>query len=209
MIRIGSQAAKAMEFTRFRKKESISDDEILLATLEFEKAISSQNGLIFHCLVRNFENEYANVLFSESIESLKNLGPNFGKHSAVKNFFQLIEISSVKVEYHEIKKENFLVPSDFSCIEKGTFSLNSTDDVGKLQQISEDIETQYLNQFENTKAHFIGQIDSNLFSEITIGKTLAKTKHICFGYFDNPYCLELLNRANKQSMELDFWYLIA
>ena len=209
MIRISSKAAKAMEFTRFRKKENISDDEILFAALEFEKTIASQNGLIFHCLVRNYDNEYANVLFSESIQSLKDLETNFGQHTAAKNFFQLIEMSSVKVEYHEIKKEHFLIPSDFSCIEKGTFSLNTTDDVRKLQSISKDIETRYLNQFENTKAHFIGQIDSNLFSEITIGKTLAKTKQICFGYFDNPYGLELLNRADKESMELDFWYLIA
>jgi len=52
-------------------------------------------------------------------------------------------------------------------------------------------------------------LDENKFSEITCGKTLAKTKQICFGYFDNPYGLELLSLADKDSMELDFWFLIA
>lgn len=62
---------------------------------------------------------------------------------------------------------------------------------------------------ENTQAHFIGALVENKFSEVTFGKTLAKTKQICFGYFENLYGLELLNLADKESMELDFWYLIA
>ncbi len=209
MIKISSKTAKAMEFTRFRKKESVTDDELLSAVLEFEKAIGSQNGLISHCLVRNYDNEYANVLFSESIQSLKELGDNFGHLSSVKNFFQLIEMSSVKIEYHDIKKENFVFPSDFSCIEKGTFSLNDSKDAEKLPCISEDIENEYLSKFDNTKAHFIGQVEPHLFSEITIGKTLALTKQVCTGYFDDPFCIKLLDILNKETMNLDFWYVIA
>ena len=45
--------------------------------------------------------------------------------------------------------------------------------------------------------------------EITIGETLGKTKEICFGYFNNPYCKPLLDMADETTMELDFWYLIA
>lgn len=73
MIRLSSKPAKAMEFTSFKKKEHITDDEILFAVLKFEEVISKQNGLVFHCLVRNYDNEYANVLFAESIQNLKEL----------------------------------------------------------------------------------------------------------------------------------------
>ncbi|WP_437918691.1 hypothetical protein [Sphingobacterium sp. LRF_L2] len=209
MIRISSKVAKAMEFTRFRKKADVTDDALLAAALAFEKAIASQQGLIFHSLVRNYDNEYANVLFSESIQILKDLESNFGNLPSVKEFFQLIEMSSVKVEYHNIKKENFLIPTDFSCIEKGTFSLHNTDDISKLKQISEDIENEYLNRFDNSRGHFIGQLGPNLFSEVTIGKTLAQTKQICMGYFNDPFCTKLLALADKETMELDFWYVIA
>ncbi|AJW65122.1 hypothetical protein VO54_03696 [Elizabethkingia miricola] len=92
MIRLSNNEAKAMEFTRFRKKENITDDELLFAALKFEKAISTQSGLIFHCLVRNYNNEYANVVFGESIKDLKALGENFGHLPEVNHFFDLIEL---------------------------------------------------------------------------------------------------------------------
>ncbi|AJW65123.1 hypothetical protein VO54_03697 [Elizabethkingia miricola] len=78
-----------------------------------------------------------------------------------------------------------------------------------MGSISGNIENKYLNTFKNTQAHFIGKIEDNLYSEVTIGKTLAETKRICMGYFDNSFCLELLNIADPGTMELDFWYLIA
>ncbi|WP_100075580.1 hypothetical protein [Chryseobacterium camelliae] len=209
MIRISSKEAKAMEFTRFRKKESVTDDELLYAALKFEKAIASKNGLIFHCLVRNYDNEYANVLFSETMLDLKELANHFGQHPDVQNFFELIEMPSVSIEYHTIQKEKFVIPSDFSCIEKGTFSLIDINDEKKLLNISEDIEHNYLKQSDNTRAHFIGQVESNVFSEITFGRTLAQTKQICMGYFNNAFCMKLMNLAKKDTMNLDFWYIIA
>lgn len=209
MIRFNNNPAKAMEFTSFKKKENINDDQLLFAVLKFETVLSQQKGIIFHCLVRNYDNEYANVLFSDSIEDLKDLGKNLGHLLEVQSFFEKVDIKTVRIEYHEIQKDTFQIPTDFSCVEKGTFSLNDSNDSKKLLSVSGNIESKYLNTFENTQAHFIGTLNENKFSEITFGKTLAKTKQICFGYFDNSYGLELLNLADKESMELDFWYLIA
>lgn len=209
MIRINKKAAKAMEFASFRKKENVTDDELLFAVSNFETAISNQYGLIFHCLVRNYDNEYANVLFGESVKDLKELGNNFGHLPEVQAFFGLIDSQSIKIEYHVIEKENFQVPEGFSCVEKGTFALKEASDADKIPGISEKIEKEYLDTFENTQAHFIGRTGTDLFSEVTIGKTLAKTKQICLGYFENDSCMELLNKADKDTLKLDFWYLIA
>lgn len=209
MIRINNHSAKVMEFTRFRKKKDVSDDELLLAVLKFETTLSLQQGLVFHCLVRNYDNEYANVLFSESIQCLKDLENHIGDLPEVKNFFNLIEPKSVQVEYHEIQKESFQVPDVFSCVERGIFSIRVDYHVYDLLQISQNIEEQYLNMFDNTQAHFIGKINANTFSEIALGKTLGATKKTCMGYLDDPYCQKLLAIADQDSMELDFWYLIA
>ncbi|WP_293929353.1 hypothetical protein [Sphingobacterium sp. UBA6320] len=127
----------------------------------------------------------------------------------VKNFFNLIEPKSVQVEYHEIQKESFQVPDVFSCVERGIFSIRVDYHVYDLLQISQNIEEQYLNMFDNTQAHFIGKINANTFSEITLGKTLGATKNTCMGYLDDTSCQELLAIADQDSMELDFWYLIA
>ena len=75
--------------------------------------------------------------------------------------------------------------------------------------VSENIEKEYLNAFENTKAHFIGSVQENRVSEITLGETLGKTKEICFGYFNNQICKPLLDISDEATIEIDFWYLIA
>ncbi|MFD2037519.1 hypothetical protein ACFSKL_22185 [Belliella marina] len=209
MIRVSNNFAKAMEFTSFKKKETVTDDELINAVLRFETVLGKQSGVISHCLVRNFKNEYANVLFVTEFDDLKKLEKNMMQLQEAQDFFSLIDEQSVKMTFHKILKDDFQVPDHFSCVECGTFALKNESDNLKLLTISEGIEKEYLDTFENTKAHFIGSIKGNRFSEITIGETLGKTKEICFGYFNNPFCKQLLEIADEKTMELDFWYLTA
>ncbi len=207
MIRVSNDFAKAMEFTSFKKKETVTDDQLINAVMKFETVLSKQNGVIFHCLVRNFKNDYANILFVKEINDLKKLEKNLIQLQETQDFFKLIDEQSIKMTFHKILKDDFLVPNHFSCVECGTFELKKDHD--KLLMISENIEKEYLNTFQNTKAHFIGSVNENKFSEITIGETLGKTKEICYGYFNNQFCNSLLEIADETTMELDFWYLIA
>ena len=78
-----------------------------------------------------------------------------------------------------------------------------------LLNISENVEKSYLNNFENTLAHFIGTIGENIYSEVTLGKTHGQTKEICMGYTESPVCRPLLEMADEKSMDLDFWYVVA
>lgn len=198
-----------MEFTSFKKKETVTDDELINAVLKFEVALAKQDGVIFHCLVRNFKNEYANVLFVAEIDDLKRLEENLMQLQEAQDFFKLIDEKSIKITFHKILKNDFKVPSLFSCIECGTFELKNQDENLKLLTVSENIEKEYLIAFENTKAHFIGSVQENRFSEITLGETLGKTKEICFGYFNDQFCKPLLDMTDETTVEIDFWYLIA
>lgn len=209
MIRVRNNFAKAMEFTAFKKNENVTDDELINAVLKFETALAKQDGVIFHCLVRNFKNEYANVLFVTEPHDLIKLKKNIQFLPEAQQFFKLVDKQSVKMEYHTLLKVDFDIPAHFSCIECGTFSLKNEEKADKLLAISEDIEREYLNNFENTLGHFIGKIEDKKYSEITMGKTLGQTKEICFGYFNNQFCKPLLEMADEKTMRLDFWYLIA
>ncbi|MEN7551892.1 hypothetical protein AAG747_28505 [Rapidithrix thailandica] len=210
MIRVNQNSPKAMEFTSFKKKENITDDELMAAVSAFESSfLHQQEGVIFHCLVRNFANEYANLLLAQDMESLKQLKKAVHENQAANNFFRLIEMDSIRMTFHQIEKENFQIPEHFSCVECGTFALKDLNDATQLTRISDSIEQEYLNNFDNTQAHFIGTIDENFFSEVTFGKTLWKTKEICNGYIGNPVCQPLLDMADPQSMALDFWYVLA
>lgn len=209
MIRVSDASVQAMEFTTFRKKENVTDDELLMAVLGFEQVLSKQNGIVFHCLVRNYSNQYANIVLASSMDVVKSLERDLGGHPQVQEFFELIDMTTVNIEYHEIHKQEFCVPVHFSCIEKGLFSLKDPQDFKRLISISGSIEKGYLDDFENTQGHFIGVTGENRYSEITFGQSLAQTKKICTGYFEKPICLELLNMADEKTMELDFWYVIA
>ena len=209
MIRVSNNTARVMEFTSFKKKDTVTDDELLTAVLNFESTyLAKQAGVILHCLVRNSNNEYANVMFLESMETLKELEKGLKNSEEANLFFTMIEEGSVQMNFHQIHKENFEIPSNFSCVEFGSFSLkNSTFDA--LLKASESIEDGYLNKFDNTKGHFIGTLSEDTYSEVTFGKTLGKTKEICAGYIGNTYCQPLLDMADETTMKLDFWYLIA
>jgi hypothetical protein len=80
MIRVSNDFAKAMEFKSFKKKETVTDDELINAVMKFETALGNQSGVIFHCLVSNFKNEYANVLFVEDLEHLHSLIKEIGSY---------------------------------------------------------------------------------------------------------------------------------
>jgi hypothetical protein len=209
MIRVNNNFAKAMEFTSFKKKEAVTDDELTNAVLKFESALANQSGVIFHCLVRNFKNEYANVLFAENIEHLHLLSKEVASFPEAKDYFSLIEMDTVKMEFHEILKDDFKLPVGFACIEHGTFTLKEESTFESLLKVSSDLEKNYLGTFDNSLEHFIGRVKDKKVSEVALGKTYAKTKQICYGYYENKYGQSLLDLAHLATVDLDFWYLIA
>ena len=209
MIRISNAAAKAMEFTSFKKQNGVSDDDLMASVIKFEEVLAKQSGVIFHCLVRNLENSYANVLFVENAEHLHQLSKEVAALPEAQHFFSLINMETVRMEFHEILKDGFHIPQGFACVECGTFNLKPEATLEAFINASTNIENHYLNKFENSLEHFVGRVEGKKVSEIAIGKTYAKTKQVCYGYFDDKYGQELLNLAIMDTVNLDFWYLVA
>lgn len=209
MVRLNNYPVGAMEFTSFQKKPEVNDDQFLTEALKFEKILSEQKGVVFHCIVRNLKNEYANVLFTEKKEELHRIGKDLMVLESVQEYLSLIDMSTVKLTYHEILKSNFVIPQGFSCIEHGTFYLKNGESTENLLHLSSQLEKGYLDKFENSLAHFIGKVEDNKFSEVSIGKTYASTKKNCYGYFDDEYGAAFLDLAQMETVDLDFWYLIA
>lgn len=113
------------------------------------------------------------------------------------------------MEFHEILKDDFKIPEGFACIECGTFTLKEEATIDSFIKVSEDIEKYYLSTSDNNLGHFVGRVESKKVSEIALGKTYAKTKQECYGYYENQYGQAFLNLADLNSVELVFWYLIA
>ncbi|MTG96555.1 MULTISPECIES: hypothetical protein [Myroides] len=208
MIRVSNAPVCAMEFTSFRKKTTVNDDELLVAVARFERQLAQVEGIVYHTLVRNYDNEYANVLFATSMEVIKTLETVIGNTKETQDFFSMVDMSTVQVEYHQINKFNFTVPSYFGCIENGKFSLKDTTQASTLLSVSDAVEQAYLKAFDNTKGHFISTRGDNQYAEIVLGQTFGNTKEICYGYFGNEACLSLLGLIDESSMNLGFWYVV-
>ncbi|RIW13349.1 hypothetical protein D0X99_16365 [Algoriphagus lacus] len=209
MIRVNRNFAGAMEFTSFKKKEGVSDDELFQGVNKLESVLAKQSGVIFHCLVRNLANSYANVLFVDDPARLEVLTKELFDYPEAQEFLALIDMGSVQMKLHRILKKDFVVPEGFACVEHGTFRLKEGFGIDELINVSNAIEEHYLNKFENHLGHFVGQLDKDLVSEISIGKTYAKTKQECYGYYDIESGQALMSMADLESMNLDFWYLMA
>jgi hypothetical protein len=201
-----------MEFTTFAKADNVTDEELMSLVLKFESNyLQKQSGLIFHCLVRNLKGEYANLLFAENIESIKNIENGFSSNESAKDFIVAINPQTVKIRYHEILDNNFQIPKGFSCFEHGVFSPKKESEFSEknLLSVAKKIEKSHLNNFENTLGHFIGKIDNETYSEITFGQTLGKTRETCYDYLNIEAGMEMMNMFNPETMDLDFWYLMA
>lgn len=210
MIRLNNSNATVMEFTSFEIKEGIKDNQLIEAVLNFESHfLKQQKGIIFHCLVRNVEGRFANVLFAESIEVLEQLEKSAEGNESVKFFFDMVESNSVQVNFNKINQENFKIPDNFSCVEYGVFKLKETENLGSLLLASEAVKKNYLNNFKNTKGHFIGTLPNDTYTEVVFGETLGQTKQVCLGYFENKFCKTFLEKLDESTTQLDFWYLIA
>lgn len=202
----------AMEFTTFSKADDVTDEDVIATAIQFEENyLRKQEGVISHFLLRNLKGQYANLLFAENSETLKSVEQGFKNDAYAWHYMQQINGSSVAVYYHRILKKNFVVPEDFSCFEHGIFKIRREKKYSQqyILDISQKLEDQYLYLQDNTLGHFIGMLDEDTYSEIVFGKTLGKTREVCFGYLQEPAGLELMETMAPNTTNLDFWYLIA
>ena len=212
MLQLNHVKPTVMEFTTFTKADDITDEDLINRVMKFETHyLTQQPGLLFHCLVRNLSGDYANLLFADNMQNLKDIENGFASNDAAKELMQSIKPETVKCHYHHILKDNFHVPENFSCFEHGTFSPKQHSDFSEanLLAVAEQIEQSHLNTFENTLAHFIGEVDDETYSEITFGKTLGATKEICYDYLTIESGIKMMDMCDPDTMDLSFWYLIA
>ncbi len=212
MLRVNDNIAKVMEFTVFSKREDVKDEDLIDAVMKFEEEyVSKQEGVIFHCLVRNLNGEYANLVFADDMSLLKNISKGFMNSDICKQFLDCVEKETVKIHHHYIMKDDFVIPDNFACFEHGTFivkkGIGFTED--KMLTIAATLEKEYLNRFDNSLGHFMGKLDDETYSELVFGKAFGKTREICYGYFGIDAGMKLMDLYEPESTELNFWYLIA
>lgn len=203
---------KAMGFARYEKRDGVETAEIIEVALNWRHDfLSTQEGIAMHCFLGNDKGHFADAIMASDQQSFMAMCEAHPQAKSSQEFMALLKPDSIRLTPNMILKENVGVPTDFSCIEFGTFSPKSPEqfDEKTMLEISDRIEQKYLSKFVEPRAHFMGKVDDTTYSEIAFVENLGMARRICNGYVQDDTCLELLSIFDPESVDLDFWFKLA
>ncbi|WP_085905765.1 hypothetical protein [Kiloniella majae] len=212
MFQTNLGSLKTMGFARYEKRDGVETAEIIEAALNWRHDfLSTQEGIAMHCFLGNDKGHFADAIMASDHQSFMAMSENHPQAKSSQKFMALLKPDSIRLAANTILKEDVVVPTDFSCIEFGTFSPKSPEqfDQKAMLDISDRIEEKYLSTFTEPRAHFMGKVDDTTYSEIAFVENLGMARRICNGYVQDDTCLKLLNIFDPESVDLDFWFKLA
>ncbi len=203
---------KMMGFARYEKRDGVETEEIIEAALNWRHDfLDHQEGIAMHCFLSNAKGQFADAIMATDQAAFMSMSGNHPKSEKSHAFMELLIPESIRLTPNIILKEDVTVPTDFSCIEFGTFCPKTDGSFTEksMLEISKKIEDKYLSNFSEGRAHFMGKVDETTYSEIAFVENLGMARRICNGYVQDDTCLELLSIFDPESVDLDFWYKLA
>jgi len=198
-----------MGFATFSKRDGVENTDVIDASLNWShQFLAPLEGVGFHCLLQNTKGGFADIVFAKNGEALSQLNENFDKSEASQKMMELLDPQSIQMTAMAISQDRFIPPTDFACIEIG-FMKSQTASKEEILQQSKLLEDNYLHKFENTKSHFIGEVEQGSYTDVTFGRSLGETRKICLGFDQDKTATEFLSLFDPTSFQLDFWALIA
>ncbi|WP_020591304.1 hypothetical protein [Kiloniella laminariae] len=209
---LATKAFSAMGFARYEKRPEVAGDDLIEACLTWRREfLYQQPGIIRHWFLGNLKGQFADAVLAESPDALRQMGEKYPEYESSHAFMALLRPDTVRMSPNRLLSPAQQVPENFACIEFGSFKARAGESLTaeKLQEVSTRIEQRYLVNQPEMRAHFMGQVNSSVWSEISFVENLAAARRICNGYLSDPTCQELLSLFDPESVDLDFWFLLA
>ncbi|OUR76678.1 hypothetical protein A9Q83_14010 [Alphaproteobacteria bacterium 46_93_T64] len=198
-----------MGFATFNKRPGVETSAIIDASLNWSREfLGPLEGIGFHCLFQNMNGGFADIILATDFEALGQMNEDFSSSETSAKMMQLLDPDSIKLNAMAISQEGFTPPEDFSCLEVG-FMKSETSSKEQILKHSQMLEENYLRKFDNTKGHFIGEIEPGSYTDVTFGRTLGDTRKICMDFDNDQTAKEFLSLFDPSSFKLDFWSLLA
>ncbi|MEP4770255.1 MAG: hypothetical protein ABJY83_20315 [Roseibium sp.] len=200
-----------MGFARYRKKDGVDPAELIGAAREWQDSfLGKQSGISMHCFLGNLKGEFADAILATDQQSFMAMAQAHPDAPSSARLMELLDKDSIQLKQNSLLGGPKPVPTGFSCVEFGTFTPNgAVFSEDRMMAASDRIEQDYLAGFRETKAHFMGKIDDNTYSEIAFVETSGAARDICNGYVGNKTCMPLLELFDLNSVDLDFWHVLA
>lgn len=95
-----TDAFHGCEFSMFRAKSGVSDEQLIAACQKMEKEfLRSEEGFINHALLKGDNGSWADAVFTKSKEDAERICKNFMENAACLEYLQLIEESSANLTF--------------------------------------------------------------------------------------------------------------
>ncbi len=201
-----------MGFARYERASDGTPEAVVAAALRWqEEFLSRQDGILFHAFLGNLRGGFADVILATDEAAFDQMSRRHPEAESSHGLMQMLNRESIRLSKSLILKERVRLPTDFSCVEFGTFRVAdpTKTTAAAVRAASDHIEATYLRGSTNTCEHFVGQIDHETYCEVAFGRTLADTRRTCAGYVGHVDCQPLLDLFPADGVDLDFWYLLA
>ncbi|MGX1496033.1 hypothetical protein ACSSV1_001054 [Labrenzia sp. MBR-25] len=212
MLRKDLGPMKVMGFARYEAKPGVGLPELIAAARLWQKEfLSNQPGIAFHCFLGNATGGYADAILARDEASFAAMSEAHMQAASSRAFMELLEPGSIRLCLNRLMLDLDAVPEGFSAIEFGTFRPNKDGGFSEeaLMAASRRIEQEYLAALPEARAHLMARAGDDTYSEICLVETEGAAREICAGYVSNAACAPLLNLFDPDSVDLDFWHVLA
>ncbi|QPC88562.1 hypothetical protein GA830_06090 [Mesorhizobium sp. NBSH29] len=203
---------RVLGFARYEKRHDAAPVDVVAAALRWqEEFLAQQDGIAFHAFFGNLRGGFADLILARDDAAFAEMTSRYAEAESARKFVDLLDRESIRLCKSTILKDPLSLPDGFSCVEFGTFRIPAgrATTAQTVKDASDHIEATYLRGSDNTREHFVGLINDETYCEVVFGRSLAETRRTCLGYLDNPDCQKLLTLFDPESVDLDFWYLLA
>ncbi|MEO1386375.1 MAG: hypothetical protein AAFV85_03245 [Cyanobacteria bacterium J06634_6] len=210
-IDVPNSTATVMGFTRYEKRENATSEALISASMNWQRDfLSQQEGVVMHSLLGNLKGQFADAILAVDSAAYANMTEQYMKDDSAQALMALIEPESIRPAQNLILKQGVQAPSDFSCIEFGTFQTKENADFSesKMLAVSKRLEEGYIAKFPQSREHFLSKVDEDTYSEIAFVQTMGAAREICNGYLEDSIGQELLSMLEPTSFDLDFWFVL-
>ncbi len=201
-----------MGFARYEKRDGVETEELIHACVNWRREfLDHQDGIAMHRFLGNLKGQFADAILAVDQPAFEEMSARHSEAKSSRAFMSLLKPDTIRLTPIAILKQGVEVPTDFSCIEFGTFRITEASGFSEsaLKDISRKIEVEYLSKFSAPREHFMGRVDAETYSEVAFVHTLGAAREICNGYLTSDVCSELLAMFNPKSVDLDFWHVLA
>lgn len=212
MLRKDLGPMKVMGFARYRAKEGVDPAALIAAARRWQKEfLDQQPGIAMHCFLGNLAGEYADAILATDEAAFAAMAEAHMKANSSLAFMELLETDSIRLCRNLLQQPLDVIPDGFAAIEFGTFRARAADDFSdeKLKAAADRVRREYLSRFPESRAHRIAKVDGETYSEICFVETSGAARDICAGYVTEEACRPLLSLFDPDSVDLDFWHVLA